>query len=64
MIKYSLYILIGISMITIFWAMAGYALSLRFISIFYKKRINSKINHTPTVTLMIVAHNEEKSDRF
>jgi cellulose synthase/poly-beta-1,6-N-acetylglucosamine synthase-like glycosyltransferase len=45
----------------IFWAMIGYPLSLRIINKFKKER-SPEIDksYEPTVTIMIVAHNEEK----
>lgn len=45
----------------IFWAMIGYPISLMIIEKFYnfKEEIRN-YNQTPTVTVMIVAHNEEK----
>ena len=60
MIQNILYIIVGMSLLTILWAMGGYSVSLRIINLFYKKCVNIKINQTPTVTLMIVAHNEDK----
>ncbi|MCP1154193.1 glycosyltransferase family 2 protein [Peribacillus frigoritolerans] len=45
----------------IFWAMIGYSLSLRLINKYSKKpSIIKDNNYEPTVTVMIVAHNEEK----
>ena len=45
----------------IFWAMIGYTLSLKLINKIIKPKPLSKLkNYQPTVTLMIVAHNEEK----
>lgn len=46
----------------IFWAMIGYPLSLRAIDKYLKKKpyIIKNNDYKPTVTIMIVAHNEEK----
>jgi glycosyltransferase involved in cell wall biosynthesis len=54
-------ILFFISGFIIVWAMVGYPLSLKFIGKLYKNRKLSKdYAHQPTVTVMVVAHNEEK----
>lgn len=45
----------------IFWAMIGYPLSLKLIGRLYKNReLKKNYSHQPTVTVMVVAHNEEK----
>ena len=45
----------------IFWAMIGYPLSISILGKIYKNRENKKdYTHQPTVTIMVVAHNEEK----
>ena len=45
----------------IFWVMIGYPISLKIINAIYKSRkIEKDFNHQPTVTVMVVAHNEEK----
>jgi len=45
----------------IFWAMIGYPISLRVIAKVYKDIVlNKDFSHKPSVTVMIVAHNEEK----
>lgn len=45
----------------IFWGMVGYPFSLKVISHIYKNRkLVKDYNHQPTVTVMVVAHNEEK----
>lgn len=45
----------------IFWAMVGYPLSLKILKIIYRNRTLKKdYSYEPTVTLMVVAHNEEK----
>lgn len=50
-----------ISVFIIFWGMIGYSISLKVIEKMLKRKKNSKDkNYKPTVTLMIVAHNEEK----
>lgn len=54
-------ILFYISAIIIVWAMVGYPLSLKIISKVYKSRkLRKDYSHQPTVTVMVVAHNEEK----
>lgn len=54
-------ILFYISGFIIVWAMVGYPVSLKFIGkLFKNRRINKDYNHQPTVTVMVVAHNEEK----
>ena len=43
------------------WAMLGYPVSLRILDKLFKPKANAKnYNYEPNVTLMIVAHNEEK----
>lgn len=56
-----LIIVFFISGFMVFWAMIGYSLSIRLLGHVFNKRINHK-DYTlePTVTVMIVAHNEEK----
>ena len=45
----------------IFWAMVGYPISLKIIGKIYKyRKLQKNYNHQPTVTVMVVAHNEEK----
>ncbi len=54
-------IVFWISIFIIFWAMLGYPISLKVMEKILKKKKNFKDkNYKPTVTLMIVAHNEEK----
>lgn len=54
-------ILFYISGFIIVWAMVGYPLSLKLIGKSYKNRkIEKDYSHQPTVTVMVVAHNEEK----
>ena len=54
-------ILFYISAFIIVWAMVGYPVSLKIIGNIYKSRkLQKDYNHQPTVTVMIVAHNEEK----
>ena len=43
----------------IVWTMAGYGISLKLISKFKKIKPSKKTNVKPTVTVMIVAHNEQ-----
>lgn len=45
----------------IFWAMIGYPISLKMLGVFYKRReVLKDYSHQPSVTVMVVAHNEEK----
>lgn len=54
-------ILFYISGFIIIWAMVGYPLSLKLIGKLYKNRkLEKDYSHQPTVTVMVVAHNEEK----
>lgn len=54
-------ILFYISAFIIFWAMIGYPISLKVLNLIYKSRkIEKDFNHQPTVTVMVVVHNEEK----
>ncbi len=54
-------VLFWISIFTIFWANIGYSLSLLIIDKIFKiDKIKKDYNYEPTVTIMIVAHNEEK----
>ncbi|HHX70308.1 MAG TPA: glycosyltransferase family 2 protein [Gallicola sp.] len=50
-----------ISAFVIFWAMIGYPISLKILNLIYKSRkIEKDYSHQPNVTVMVVAHNEEK----
>lgn len=54
-------ILFYISGLTIVWAMVGYPVSLKLIGNLYKNRkLEKDYSYKPTVTVMVVAHNEEK----
>lgn len=54
-------IIFWVSAFIIFWAMIGYPVSILIIDKFYPYKKESRdYNYTPTVTVMIVAHNEEK----
>ncbi len=54
-------ILFYISGFIIVWAMIGYPVSVKLIGKLYKSRILEKeYTHQPNVTVMVVAHNEEK----
>lgn len=49
------------SIFIIFWAMIGYPKSLKFLDFIYKsKEILKNYQYQPTVTIMVVAYNEEK----
>ncbi|QUG86556.1 glycosyltransferase family 2 protein [Bacillus nitratireducens] len=55
--KYLFYI----SGFIIVWAMVGYPISLKLIGSLYKNRkLEKNYSHQPKVTVMVVAHNEEK----
>ena len=57
----TLQVLFYLSGFIIIWAMVGYPLSLKLISKIYKERTLKKdYSHQPSVTVMVVAHNEEK----
>lgn len=49
-----------ISIIVIFWAMIGYPASLVVLNKIFKKENKRDDSYEPTVTIMVVAHNEEK----
>ncbi|MEQ8190916.1 MAG: glycosyltransferase family 2 protein [Candidatus Eremiobacterota bacterium] len=54
-------ILFFLSAFIIIWGMIGYPISIRFIGKLYKNQtLNKDYDHQPTVTVMVVAHNEEK----
>jgi len=54
-------ILFFISTFIIVWAMVGYPVSLKIIGKIYKfRKLQKDYNNQPTVTVMVVAHNEEK----
>lgn len=54
-------ILLFLSAFIIFWAMLGYPLSLKMINKVFKNKIPEKdYSNQPSVTIMVVAHNEEK----
>ncbi|GEK88392.1 Glycosyltransferase, catalytic subunit of cellulose synthase and poly-beta-1,6-N-acetylglucosamine synthase [Alkalibacterium putridalgicola] len=54
-------LLFYISAFIIYWAMIGYQSSLKYIGKIYKSRkLQKDYNHQPKVTVMVVAHNEEK----
>jgi len=56
-----LYVIFFINLFVIFWAMVGYSFSIKIINKLYKGKTNKKdYTHLPTVTVMVVAHNEEK----
>lgn len=50
-----------LSSFIIIWAMIGYPVSIKIIGKIFSKRLLEKdYSHQPTVTVMVVAHNEEK----
>ncbi len=53
--------LFWISAFVIVWAMAGYGIALKVLSrVFKNRKLRKNYDDLPTVTVMIVAHNEEK----
>lgn len=53
--------LFWISGFVIIWAMAGYGIALKVLSrVFKNRKLRKNYDDLPTVTVMIVAHNEEK----
>lgn len=55
------YILFYISLFIIFWGMIGYSLSIKIIgSLYNNRKIKKDYRNQPSVTIMIVAHNEER----
>ncbi len=59
--EFLLRIVFYISGFIIVWAMVGYPLSLKLIGKLYKnRRLEKDYFHQPTVTVMVVAHNEQK----
>lgn len=56
-----LYVLFWLSAFIIVWAMLGYKFSLKVLGRVFKNReLNKDFNNKPKVSVMIVAHNEEK----
>lgn len=54
-------IIFYLSALIIIWAMIGYSLSLKVIGKIYKRRkLKKDYSFHPTITVMVVAHNEEK----
>ncbi|MED4079845.1 glycosyltransferase family 2 protein [Halalkalibacterium halodurans] len=50
-----------ISSFVILWAMIGYPFSLKILKFIFKnKKLDKNFNYIPNVTVMVVAHNEEK----
>ena len=49
-----------VAVFVIFWAMIGYPASLVILNKLFKKRNKKNASYEPTVTIMVVAHNEEK----
>ena len=49
-----------IAVFVIFWAMVGYPVSLVILNKLFKRKNEQDLSYEPTVTIMVVAHNEEK----
>lgn len=61
MVRFLLNILFFSSSFVIFWAMIGYPFSIRILGrIFRKRTLKKDFSLQPSVTIMVVAHNEEK----
>ncbi len=58
--KILIIVLFWISVFNIFWANVGYPISILFLGKIIKRKNKKLDDYEPTVTLMIVAHNEEK----
>ncbi|WBL14827.1 glycosyltransferase family 2 protein [Sutcliffiella sp. NC1] len=59
--KFVILLIFYLNAFIIFWAMIGYPLSLKILNRLYKHRtLRKDYTYEPTVTVMIVAHNEEK----
>lgn len=59
--EFIMQVIFFISAFLIFWAMIGYPLSLKILRKVYKKRtLKKNYAYQPTITVMVVAHNEEK----
>lgn len=56
----ALLVLFWLSAFTIFWANVGYPISVLLLGKIIKRKNKKLDNYEPTVSLMIVAHNEEK----
>ena len=56
----ALRIVFWISVFVIFWAMIGYPISLIILNKIFKRQNKKDPDYEPTVTIMVVAHNEEK----
>ena len=56
----SLVIIWSIAVFIIFWAMVGYPVSLVILSKLFKRNNKKDYSYEPTVSIMVVAHNEEK----
>ena len=59
-VQMSLEIIFWISLFIIVWAMVGYPLSIRFLGKVISRDNPRDYSLLPTVTVMVVAHNEEK----
>ena len=61
MIKTIFIILFIVSGFTIIWGMAGYNVSLKILDkVFSRRKLEKDYTNKPFVTVLIVAHNEEK----
>lgn len=54
-------IIFWLAVFMIFWANVGYPVSILLLNKIFKKKAKTRDNYEPTVTIMIVAHNEEKN---
>lgn len=53
-------LLLFVSVFSIIWANIGYPLSILVLGRFIKKENRKLVDYFPSVTVMVVAHNEEK----
>ena len=49
-----------VAIVVIFWAMIGYPISLVILNKLFKKKNEKDYSYAPSVSIMVVAHNEEK----
>ena len=56
----ALVIIWSVAVFIIFWAMIGYPISLVILNKLFKRKNDQDLSYEPTVTIMVVAHNEEK----
>lgn len=60
MVNSILVVLFWINIAGIFWAMIGYPIFIKFLGEIKGREVKKNYDYEPTVTVMVVAHNEEK----